>query len=127
MTDRRARMLPAALLGAGLTGCYLGVWQVYVEQDPCESTAMLGCIGRGLQMYLVGLPVLYLLWALGMRLLGVALPWLAPLAVALALLVLAEPAQWLDLDLWVWPVLLGAVNAGWVRLAGLRAQRTVAT
>lgn len=121
------RMLPAALLGAGLTGCYLGVWEVYVEHDPCESTAVLGCIGRGLQMYLIGLPVLYLLWVLGMRLLGIALPWLAPVAVGVAVLLLVEPAEWLDLGPWVWPAVAGAVNAGWVRMAGTRAQRTVAT
>lgn len=122
------RMLPAALLGAGLSGSYLAVWEVYVENDPCESTAMFGCIGRGMTMYLVGLPLLYLVWSLGMRLVGVALPWLAPFAVGVCLVLVAEPLSWLDVGVWVWPLVVGLLNAGWVRVAGLRDQSsTVAT
>jgi purine-cytosine permease-like protein len=67
--------------------------------------------------------VAYVALAIGLRIARTPLPWLAPMAVAGALVLLAELAELVDPPLWLWPVVVAALCAAWA-YAGTRVART---
>jgi hypothetical protein len=79
---------------------------------------MFACAGPAILMYLVGIPVGYVVWSLGLRAVCAPLPWLAPVVVLIALVLLVQVSEVIEPPMWVWPVVAGALTAGWVRLHG---------
>lgn len=108
--------LAAGLVGLLVTGTYFVVWQVTVELPTCDQTGMFACSGPAFLMYVVGIPVTYVVWSLGLRAVRAPLPWLAPVGVLGALIVLVQIAEVVEPPTWVWPVVAGAVTAAWTRL-----------
>jgi hypothetical protein len=113
---RPASVLAAGLVGLLASGGYAATWYWVVERPVCEETGMFACIGPGVLMYVVGLPVTYVLWSLGLRAVRAPLPWLAPLATLLVLVVVVPLAEPLEPPMWVWPFVAGFVCVLWARI-----------
>ena len=105
-----------------MSGAYAAAWFQLVERSTCDSTGVFSCAGPGILMLLVGVPVAYVVLAIGLRIARTPLPWLAPMAVAGALVLLAELAELVDLPLWLWPVVVAALCAAWA-YGGTRVAR----
>jgi hypothetical protein len=116
--DRPGSPIAAGITGLLVTAGYLGLWQVTVEAPTCDQTGMFACAGPAILMYLVGIPVGYVVWSLGLRAVCAPLPWLAPVVVLIALVLLVQVSEVIEPPMWVWPVVAGALTAGWVRLHG---------
>ena len=86
-----------------------------VEQATCNKTGMFACSGPAFLMYVVGVPVTYVVWSLALRVVRAPLPWLAPLAVLAAMLVLAPMTEAFEPPKWVWPAVMGALTGVWAR------------
>ncbi|MGA9749699.1 MAG: hypothetical protein WBQ50_19775, partial [Nocardioides sp.] len=99
--------LATGLVGVLSAAGYLGVWEVVVERQVCESTGMFACAGPALVMYVVGIPLAYVVWSLGLRAVRAPLPWLLPVV---TVLVLAMLAPLVDPPVWVWPAVTGLVG-----------------
>ena len=112
---------PGSPIAAGIVGLlvtlgYLALWWVVVERPTCDQTGMFACSGPAISMYLFGVPATYVVWSLGLRLVRGPLPWLAPVAVLMALVVLVPMSEVIEPPIWVWPAVAGALNAAWARL-----------
>ena len=115
-TDRRkATTLKAGLVGFLVSGAYLTAWQVLVEGVTCESTGVFACAGPGLLMYLIGVPLAYVAWSLGLTWAGQALPWLAPLVVMGALVIVVPLTGSMELSQAWWLIVVAVMSAGWAR------------
>ncbi|HEX5861993.1 MAG TPA: hypothetical protein VFY58_09135 [Nocardioides sp.] len=108
--------LAAGLVGLLVTSGYLALWWVLVERATCEQTGMFACSGPAISMYLFGVPTAYVVWSLGLRLVRAPLPWLAPVVVLMALVVLVPTSEVIEPPTWGWPVVAGALTAAWARL-----------
>ena len=116
MPSVRAALLPAvraAGVGFGSVGLYLAAWDLFVTQSSCPAFQPDGCTGRPLAMTVVGLPVLYVVWAVGLRGTGARLAALAPLALGLALFALARIVMPYETSLWLWPTVTGVLSGAW--------------
>lgn len=114
--QRSGSFAAAGLVGLVVSGGYLGTWWLVVERPTCDQTGMFACAGPAILMYLVGVPVAYLVWSLGLRAVRVGLPWLAPLAVLMLLIVIVPAAEVVEPPKWVWPF-VAALGCGlWTRL-----------
>ena len=116
MPSVRADLLPAVLaagVGFGSVGLYLAAWDLFVTQSSCPAFQPDGCTGRPLAMTVVGLPVLYVIWAAGLRGTGARLAALAPLALGLALFALARIVMPYETSLWLWPTVTGVLSGAW--------------
>jgi hypothetical protein len=113
----RADLLPVVLaagVGFAAVGLYLVAWDLFVTQSTCTTFQPPdGCTGRPLAMTLVGLPVLYVVWAVGLRGTGARHAALAPLALGVALFVLARMVMPYETTLWLWPTATGVLSAAW--------------
>jgi hypothetical protein len=87
---RLGPVLAAAAVGFCVPGVYLAAWDLFVEQSTCRTQTLDSCMGAPIAMTLVGLPVLYLVWAVAMRATGARMSWLVPLVGGLALFVLTR-------------------------------------
>ena len=101
----------------GLVVCagYVTVWYLAVERPTCEQTGAFACAGPGILMYVVGVPVSYVLWSLGLRVVWAPLPWLAPLAVLAVLIVLVPLSEPIEPPLWMWPGVVALLCVAWAR------------
>ena len=116
MPSVRADLLPAVLaagVGFGSVALYLAAWDLFVTQSSCPAFQPDGCTGRPLAMTVVGLPVLYVVWAVGLRGTGARLAALAPLALGLALFALARIVMPYETSLWLWPTVTGVLSGAW--------------
>lgn len=107
----------AGTVGLLVSAGYAGAWYLAVERPTCEQTGVFACAGPGILMYVVGIPVTYVLWSLGLRAARVQLPWLAPVAVLLVLIVLVQLTEPIEPPLWVWPAVAALACALWARIA----------
>jgi hypothetical protein len=106
----------AGMVGLLVSGGYLGAWYLAVERPTCEETGMFACTGPAILMYIVGVPVTYLVWSLGLRAVRVPLPWLVPVAVLLLLIVIVPVAEVVEPPNWVWPFVAAVACGLWARL-----------
>ena len=116
MPSVRADLLPAVLaagVGFGSVGLYLAAWDLFVTQSSCPAFQPDGCTGRPLAMTVVGLPVLYVVWAVGLRGTGARLAALAPLGLGLARFALARSELPYETSLWLWPTVTGVLSGAW--------------
>ncbi len=114
---RAGSTFAAGIVGLLVSAGYLGAWYLAVERPVCEQTGVFACAGPGILMYVVGVPVAYLVWSLALRAARAPLPWLCPVAVLTALMLLAPL---IELPLWVWPAVPALLSALWVRLIDRR-------
>jgi hypothetical protein len=108
-----SRALLSAVIGLAAPGAFLAFWYRLVENVRCESTAMFACTGRPAAMIVIGLPLCYVVWSVGLRLAGVGHPWLAPLAIALGLVLLVPLSAPLGVPNWCWVAVATAASAAW--------------
>jgi hypothetical protein len=106
-------VLGAAAVGFCALGLYVAAWRTFVAGSTCLPDAMGDCMGAPLAMVLVGLPVLYVVWAVGLRLCGAHYPWMAPPAIGLGLFVLARIIGPYETPVLVWLIVAAALSAGW--------------
>jgi hypothetical protein len=113
----------AGLVGLVVSAVYLAAWYQLVERSTCEGTGLFDCAGPAFLMLLVGVPMSYVFLSLGLRATGAPQPWLAPLAVAAVVVVLARFSSVVDLPLWLWPAVVAVLCALWTTLTN-RSGRT---
>jgi hypothetical protein len=106
-------LLGAATVGFCAVGLYVAAWRTFVGGSTCRADAGGDCMGAPLAMAVVGLPVLYIVWAVGLRVGGAAYPWMAPAAIGLALFVLARIIGPYETPVVVWLVAAAVLSAGW--------------
>lgn len=106
-------MVAAAAVGFGTVSLYMVVWGTFATGSSCRPVAAGDCMGGPLAMVLVGLPVLWAVWAVGLRVCGARYPWSAPPAIGLALFVLARIVGPYETPLLVWPVVAAVLSALW--------------
>lgn len=111
----RAILLKACLVGLAVPGAFLAAWQILVEQATCESTAMFGCAGPGLFLMLVGVPLTYVVWSLGLTWAGLALPWLAPVMVMACLVVVVPLTAGLHVPTAAWIAVIAVMTTAWAK------------
>ena len=106
-------MLAAAAVGFCALGLYLGAWTLFVTGSACATAAGGVCNGAPIAMAVVGLPVLYAAWAVGLALTGARLAGLAPLAIGLALFALARATDYHETPTLIWLLSAALLSAGW--------------
>ena len=106
-------LLAAATVGFCALGLYVAAWRLFVAGSGCRPRTIGDCMGAPIAMAVVGLPVLYVVWAVGLRLTGARLSWLAPPAIGLALFVLARIIGPYETPVLVWLVAGAVLSAGW--------------
>ena len=112
----RTSAVPVALAGAvgfSTVGLYLAAWDLFVTQSSCRGFEHDDCTGAPLAMTVVGLPLLYVVWASGLRATGARFAGLAPLALGIALFVTARIVMPYETSLWLWPTITGVLSAVW--------------
>lgn len=112
----RAAAVPvvlAGVVGFSTVGLYLVAWDTFVTQSSCRGFEHDDCTGAPLAMTLVGLPVLYAVWAVGLRAAGSRHAGVAPLALGIALFMVARVVVPYDTSLWVWPTIAAVLSAVW--------------
>jgi hypothetical protein len=112
-SERRGSSMAAGLVGLVVSAVYLAAWYQLVERSTCEGTGLFDCAGPAFLMLLVGVPMSYVFLSLGLRATGAPQPWLAPLVVAAAVVVLARFSSVVDLPLWLWPAVVAVLCALW--------------
>lgn len=100
-----------AALGGVLVAAYIWLWHL-VGDAPCTDTAVLGCTTDRVLILAAALPLLYLLWAVGLRLAGAPRPWGTPLLVGLVVVVLAGVTSSVGLPLLMWPLVVAVTSYG---------------
>ena len=106
-------VLGAGLVGFCLPGLYAAAWDLFVGESTCRAVQPGDCMGAPLAMTLVGLPVTYAALAIGLRLTGARFVSLAPLAIGLALFVVARMLTPYDTPVLVWLVIAALLSAAW--------------
>ena len=119
-------MLKACLVGLVVPGVFLAAWQVLVERATCESTGMFACAGPSLVLILVGVPLTYVVWSLGLAWAGLALPWLAPVMVMACLVVVVPLTARMDVPTVAWVMVIAVLTAGWAKGTGVWSQQSEA-
>lgn len=119
--SRSARALLGGLVGLAACAGYAWVWIASSDYE-CGDTGVLACMEYWVAAMVVATPTVYVLWSLAFKALGTRWPWLAPLGVFAALVVLSAPLGSLDVPLPVWLCLCGVLSASW---AWLPPRRTV--
>ena len=108
-------MLKACLVGLVVPSAFLAAWEILVERATCESTGMFDCAGPGLLLVLVGVPLTYVVWSLGLTWAGLALPWMAPLIVMGCLVVVVPLTARLNVPTAAWVAVIAVMTTGWAR------------
>ena len=106
-------VLGAATVGFCALGLYVAAWRTFVAGSTCQEDTIGDCMGAPLAMAVVGLPVLYVVWAVGLRVTGAPYSWMAPPAIGLALFVLARIIGPYETPVLVWLVAAAVLSAGW--------------
>jgi hypothetical protein len=103
----------AGVVGFSTVGLYLVAWDLFVTQSSCQGFEHDSCTGAPLAMTLVGIPLVYVVGAVGLRATGARHAGLAPLALGIALFVAARIVVPYDTSLWLWPTITGVLSAAW--------------
>jgi hypothetical protein len=103
----------AGVVGFSTVGLYLVAWHLFVTQSSCRGFEHDDCTGAPLAMTMVGIPLLYVVWAVGLWATGARFAGLAPLAFGLALFVTARIVVPYETSLWLWPSITGVLSAVW--------------
>ena len=119
-------MLKACLVGLVVPGAFLAAWQILVERATCESTGVFACAGPGLFLILVGVPLTYVVWSLGLAWAGLALPWLAPVMVMGCLVVVVPLTAGMSVPTAAWVAVIAVMTAGWAKGTWLWNQQSEA-
>jgi len=119
-------MLKACLVGLVVPGAFLAAWQILVERATCESTGVFACAGPGLFLTLVGVPLTYVVWSLGLAWAGLALPWLAPVMVIGCLVVVVPLTAGMSVPTAAWVAVIAVMTAGWAKGTWLWNQQSEA-
>lgn len=118
---RNAALAGGALAGLIAPGAFLFAWQRIVEDSGCESTAALGCVGPALLLIVIGVPICYVGWSLGLARTGSTLPWLAPLAIFGLLVVVVPMTAPLAVPVPAWLAFTSIASATWAWALGKAA------
>lgn len=108
-------MLKAYLVGLVVPGAFLAAWQILVERATCESTGMFACAGPSIYLTLIGVPLTYVVWSLGLAWAGLALPWLAPVMVMGCLVVVVPLTAGMNVPTAAWVAVIAVMTAGWAK------------
>ncbi len=106
-------LLAAAIVGFCVPGLYVAAWELFVGQSSCRVIQIGDCMGAPLAMAAVGLPVLYVVWALGLRATGARFASLAPLVLGVILFAGARVLSPYETPVVIWLGLAAALSVGW--------------
>lgn len=112
MTRSAVHVLLAAAVGFCAPGLYVLAWDAFVT-DSCRANQVGDCVGAPIAMALVGLPVLYVVWAAGLRATGARYAALAPLVIGLVLFGLVRTLGPYDTAPLVWLTIAAVLSGGW--------------
>ncbi len=114
---RSVTVVAAGLVGLVTCAGLMTAWYVVVEAPgSCDETGVFACTGGAFLVLILGIPITYVVWSLGLRFVGVPMPWLAPVTVLAVVFVLVNVTTAIEPPQWVWPVVASVTCGLWARL-----------